>query len=341
MRVPSPRERSGATGLGCRRQEWPAGEDRVPLAAGASYPHIPRSLLSLRDLIDTPHGRCERDLSLGKRRLGLALRGREQAPEQSRADLRARPAQTRMPEAPPRTGGGAGQAGTTGGGRGVRSPRRACRPGPGPLGAARAGPERGRGGPQTSAAASGPEPPRGRLRRVAAAPDPTPPLAARRRGDAEGPATHAPPAASARSVRKQGGGAARTRMQRATGASRGARRDLPHLVGGGRPRGPMGAEPGRPAPRRRTSGPGYGRRRCRVLELSVRRRELTAALKRPRGRAEAPPGVRGAAAAAEEEASAGGWSSSHRWAHGVHLTEELPWSGARLHPGAPHRRPER
>lgn len=122
---------------------------------------------------------------------------------------------------------------------------------------------------------------------------------------------------------------------------RGARRDLPHLVGGGRPRGPMGAEPGRPAPRRPTSGPGYGRRRSRVLELSVRRRELTAALNRPRGRAEAPPGRRGAAAAAEEEASAGGWSGSHRWAHGVHLAEELPRPGARLHPGAPHRRPER
>lgn len=122
---------------------------------------------------------------------------------------------------------------------------------------------------------------------------------------------------------------------------RGARRDLPHLVGGGRPRGPMGAEPGRPAPRRRTSGPGYGRRRCRVLELSVRRRELTAALNRPRGRAEAPPGRRGAAAVAEEEASAGGWSGGHSWAHGVHLTEELPRPGARLHPGAPLRRPER
>lgn len=53
-RVPSPREGSGATGLGRRRREWTIGEDRVPLAAGTSYPHIPRSLLSLRDLIDTP-----------------------------------------------------------------------------------------------------------------------------------------------------------------------------------------------------------------------------------------------------------------------------------------------
>ncbi|XP_039694255.1 mitochondrial proton/calcium exchanger protein isoform X3 [Pteropus medius] len=67
----------------------------------------------------------------------------------------------------------------------------------------------------------------------------------------------------------------------------------------------MGAAPSRPAPRRRTSVPGHGSRRCRVLELSACRREPTAALNRPCGRAEAPPGRPGAAAAAEEDAAAG------------------------------------
>lgn len=50
------------------------------------------------------------------------------------------------------------------------------------------------------------------------------------------------------------------------------RESAPHLAGGGRPRGPMGAEarPPRPAPPDAVRG--HGCRRCRVLELSVRRR---------------------------------------------------------------------
>lgn len=103
-----------------------------------------------------------------------------------------------------------------------------------------------------------------------------------------------------------------------------------HLAGGGSLRGPMGtaAPPPRPAPP--DAVPGHGCRRCRVLELSVRRREPTAAFNRPRGRAEAPAGRRGAAATAEEEeAAAGGRNGRRARAHGVHLTEELPRPGAR------------
>lgn len=98
----------------------------------------------------------------------------------------------------------------------------------------------------------------------------------------------------------------------------------------------MGVAPGRPAPRRRTSVPGHGRRRCRLLELSARRREPTAALNRPRGRAEAPPGRRGAS---EEEAPAGGRRGRRSRAHGVHLTEELP-RPACPPPGVQRCRPE-
>uniref|UniRef100_A0A8C0QFU3 Mitochondrial proton/calcium exchanger protein n=1 Tax=Canis lupus familiaris TaxID=9615 RepID=A0A8C0QFU3_CANLF len=115
-----------------------------------------------------------------------------------------------------------------------------------------------------------------------------------------------------------------------------------HLAGGGSLRGPMGtaAPPPRPAPP--DAVPGHGCRRCRVLELSVRRREPTAAFNRPRGRAEAPAGRRGAAATAEEEeAAAGGRNGRRARAHGVHLTEELPRPGARSPPAAPCRSRER
>lgn len=136
------------------------------------------------------------------------------------------------------------------------------------------------------------------------------------------------------------GGAARPRMRRgaaqnaARGAGRGARRDRPLRAGGGRPRGPMGAAPGRPAPRRRTSVPGYGRRRCRVLELSARRRQPTDASTVCAG-GEPPPGRRGAGGGGGGDAAAGGGTR----AHGVHLTEELPPPGARPLPRAPRRRP--
>lgn len=99
------------------------------------------------------------------------------------------------------------------------------------------------------------------------------------------------------------------------------------------------ARPPRPAPPDAVRG--HGCRRCRVLELSARRREPTVAFNRPRGRAEVPAGGRAAAAAAqEEEAAAGGPSGRCGWAHGVHLIEELLRPGALSPPAAPHRRPE-
>lgn len=168
-----------------------------------------------------------------------------------------------------------------------------------------------------------------------------------RRRDATGPSTHAPPASSAWVVgTRRGKGPECSAPQRwaAGHAGTGSRpRGTPGPPSPGRrraPRGPMGAATGRPAPRRRTSVPGHGSRRCRVLELSACHREPTAALNCPCGRAEAPPGRPGAAAAAEEEASAGGPSGRRGRAHGVHLTEELPRPGARPPPGAPRRRPE-
>ncbi|XP_073747412.1 mitochondrial proton/calcium exchanger protein isoform X2 [Callorhinus ursinus] len=102
----------------------------------------------------------------------------------------------------------------------------------------------------------------------------------------------------------------------------------------------MGAEarPPRPAPPDAVQG--HGCHRCRVLELSVRRREPTAAFSRPRGRAEAPAGRRAAAAPLREEAAAGGRSGRRDRAHGVYLTEELPRPGAQPPPAAPRRRPE-
>lgn len=103
----------------------------------------------------------------------------------------------------------------------------------------------------------------------------------------------------------------------------------------------MGVAAQLPRPAPTDAVPGHGCRRCRVLELSVRRREPTAAFNRPCGRAEAPAGRRVAAAAAqEEEGAAGGRSGRRGRAHGVHLTEELPRPGARPLPAAPRRRPE-
>ncbi|XP_027454300.1 mitochondrial proton/calcium exchanger protein isoform X1 [Zalophus californianus] len=102
----------------------------------------------------------------------------------------------------------------------------------------------------------------------------------------------------------------------------------------------MGAQarPPRPAPPDAVQG--HGCHRCRVVELSVRRREPTAAFNRPRGRAEAPAGRRAAAGPLQEEAAAGGRSGRRDRAHGVHLTEELPRPGAHPPPAAPRRRPE-
>ncbi|XP_064440207.1 mitochondrial proton/calcium exchanger protein isoform X2 [Mirounga angustirostris] len=102
----------------------------------------------------------------------------------------------------------------------------------------------------------------------------------------------------------------------------------------------MGAEARPPRPAPPDAARGHGCRRCRVLELSVRRREPTAAFNRPRGRAEAPAGRRAAAASAQGEAAAGSRSGRRDRAHGVHLTEELPRPGAHPPPAAPRRRPE-
>lgn len=167
-----------------------------------------------------------------------------------------------------------------------------------------------------------------------------------RRSDAEGPSTRAQRARpAARRLRAETQNAARPRGPAVAGhaGTRSPRRrgPAPHLEGGGRPRGPMGAaaRPPRPAPP--DAVPGHGCRRCRVVELSVGRREPTAALNRPRGRAEAPAGRRAVAAAAEDgEAAAGGRSGRRSRAHGVHLTEELPRPGARSPAAAPRRRPE-
>lgn len=41
-------------GWGAGWRGWPAGEERVPRAPGASGPHITPSLLSLRDLVNPP-----------------------------------------------------------------------------------------------------------------------------------------------------------------------------------------------------------------------------------------------------------------------------------------------
>lgn len=138
------------------------------------------------------------------------------------------------------------------------------------------------------------------------------------------------------------GGAPRPRMQRAGGGSRrGARRDGQSAAARARPSpgppltwpapGARGAQwerrPGRPAPRHRMSAPGHGRCRCRVLELSARRPQPTAALNRLRA-GRGATGRRGAAAAAEEEQQPQETGRPPRRAHGVHLTEELPRPGA-------------
>lgn len=72
---------------------------------------------------------------------------------------------------------------------------------------------------------------------------------------------------------------------------------------------------------------GCCRCRCRVLELSARRPQPTAALNRLRA-GRGATGRRGAAAAAEEEQQPQETGRPPRRAHGVHLTEELPRPGA-------------
>lgn len=182
-------------------------------------------------------------------------------------------------------------------------------------------------------------PRRGRLPRVGAAPEHTAtPLPAAR-----------PPRMRPSSLRRRGPQAGRWRGENQNAARRAAGhagsgsqpRGTPGPPSPSRrraPRGPMGAAPGRPAPCRRMSVPGHGRRQCRVLELRSCGQEPTAALRRPRGRAEVPLGQRGAAAAAAEEEAAGGLGGR---THGVHFTEELPRPGPRSPPGAPRRRPQR
>ncbi|XP_054995078.1 mitochondrial proton/calcium exchanger protein isoform X2 [Sorex araneus] len=88
----------------------------------------------------------------------------------------------------------------------------------------------------------------------------------------------------------------------------------------------MGVAAGRPAPRRRTSVRGHGRRRTRVLELSALLPQRTVTVSRV-----SRPGRRG---------GGGGCSGRSGRPHGVHLTEELPRPGARPAPAAPRRRPE-
>lgn len=212
----------------------------------------------------------------------------------------------------------------------------------GPLGAACAGPERSQGRPHTRAAAGASQPTAGPLPRVGAAPDPTTTLL---------PAAR-PPRMRPSSLRMHRPQAGRWRGENQNAA----RRAAGHVGSGSQPqgtlgppspsrrrapRGPMGTAPGRPALCRRMSVPGHGRRRCRVLELSPCGREPTVALSRPRGRAEVPPGQRGAAAAAAEEAAAGDRGGRRSRAHGVHFTEELPRPGTRPLPGAPRRLPQR
>lgn len=104
--------------------------------------------------------------------------------------------------------------------------------------------------------------------------------------------------------------AARCRGSRPGHAGTGSPRrrgPAPHLAGAGRLRVQCERRPGRPAPRYRTSAPGHGRRRCRVLELSARHLQPTAVLILPLAGG-------GAAAAAGEEQQhqkAGGRRAGH------------------------------